>query len=249
MRNVLTIAQRELTSLFTQPIAYIVAFVLVGLSGLIFIQGVTGYIELSQLGQPVSPPTVAGVLGFFTFAALFVAPALTMRTLAEERRSGTLELLMTLPVRDEEVVLGKFVGLWLYFALILAFTLVYPLVLLRFGNPDIGPMLTIYAGVLLGVGAMLAIGIFTSALTSNQLVAYILGFGLIFLSYLVALLNQALVTDEGVAEALRQLSFPDHLVPFAQGVLQVTDVVYFVGLTAVFLFAAVRVLESQRWKG
>ncbi len=248
MRNILTIAQRELTSLFTQPIAYIVAFVLVGLSGLIFIQGVAGYVELSQLGQPVNPPTVAGVLGFFTFATLFVAPALTMRTLAEERRSGTLELLMTLPVRDEEVVLGKFLGLWLYFLLILAFTLLYPLVLLRFGNPDMGPMLTIYLGVILGVGAMLAIGLFTSALTSNQLVAYILGFGLIFLLYLVALLNEALVTNDSVAEALRQLSYPDHLVPFAQGVLQVTDVVYFVGLTAVFLFAAVRVLESQRWK-
>jgi ABC-2 type transport system permease protein len=249
MRNILTIARRELTSLFTQPIAYIVAFVLISLSGLIFTQGLTGYIQLSQTGQPVTPPTVAGVLGFFTFSALFVAPALTMRTIAEERRTGTLELLLTLPVRDEEVILGKFLGLWSYFLLILALTLIYPLVLLRFGNPDIGPMLTIYLGVILAVGAMLAIGIFTSTLTSNQLVAYILGFGLIFFFYLIALLNQTLVTNATVGEILRQLSYPDHLIPFAEGVLRVVDLLYFVGLMAVFLFTAVRVLESQRWNG
>ena len=248
MRNVWIVARRELGALFVQPIAYVVVIVLIFLCGLVFADGLSRYQLAQQFGQFVPPPTVANVLGFFLFLSLFVAPAITMRLLSEEHKTGTIELLMTLPVRDGEVVLGKFLAAWLFYLLMLALTLIYPLILWRFGNPDLGPILTGYLGVILAIAAMLAIGMLASALTANQIVAYMLGFGLILLLYITTIFSQSLVSNETARLIFDELSFQAHANRFPQGILAAKDVVYYVGLTIVALFAATRVMESKRWR-
>lgn len=248
MRNAWIIANREIRAIFTQPIAYVVALVLIFMSGLIFVQDLAGYVLNQQFGQSTPPPTVAGVMGFYTFLTLFVAPAITMRLLSEEQRSGTIEVLMTLPVRDGEVVVGKFLAALLFFLVTLVFTFVYPLVLLRFGNPDLGPMLTTYLGTILSVAAILAIGVLASALSENQIVAYMVTFGVIVALYLSPIVSQSLVNNPTIGTIFDELSFPSHASRFAQGLIVAKDVVYYVGLTAVALFAAARVLESRRWR-
>lgn len=249
LRNVWLIAQRELRAMFAQPLAYVVALVLLGLCGLIFADSLGRYQLALQDGAAVPPPSVANVLGFFLFMSLFVAPAVTMRLLAEEQRSGTLELLLTLPVRDAELVLGKYVAAGLYYAIMLSLTLIYPAMLLRFGNPDVGPLVLTYVGVALALGAMLALGVLASALAESQVVAYIIAFGLTLVLYTAALLADTLTAVPWLQAVLRGLSFQEHATRFPTGVLVAKDVVYFVGIAAVALFAAVRVVESRRWRG
>lgn len=249
MRNAWIIARRELGAIFVQPIAYIVAVVLLLLCGAIFSGGIASYFQAAQFGQQPAPPAIANVMGFFIFLSLFVVPAITMRLLSEEQKSGTIELLMTLPVRDGEVVLGKFLAAFIYYLSIVAFTLVYPFVLIRFGNPDIGPILTMYLGVILSVGAMIALGVFASALSQNQIVAYILSFGLILFLYLTDFFAQGFASSNETAQTiLTELSFQGHSIGFARGVIEVKAIVYYVAVIVMALFAAARVLESKRWR-
>jgi ABC-2 type transport system permease protein len=244
MRNALIIARRELAALFVQPIAYV---------GAIMMTLVTGYLfalQLSVATQPGggAPATVENILGTFTFLTLFAGPAITMRLLAEEQKSGTAEVLMTLPVRDGEVVLGKFLGALGFYLFMVALTLVYPLILLRFGNPDIGPLLSSYLGVILWGAAVLGIGILASALTENQIVAFFLSFGIILVLLLAGLAANLLVANPTLSTISLELSFNDHLNSFLAGLLTATDVLYYLLVTAVALFAAARVLESRRWR-
>src|SRR5918912_272449 len=169
MGTALTIARRELGALFVSPIAYVVAAAFLALSGYLF----------SILLITSSQATMTSLFQNVSFILLFVAPLLTMRLLADEQKQGTLELLLTAPVRDWEVVLGKFLAALALFGTILLCTLYYPLLIWRFGgNPDPGPILTGYLGMLLLAGAMFAIGTLASSLTENQIVAAVLAFGM-----------------------------------------------------------------------
>jgi ABC-2 type transport system permease protein len=141
MRNIWIVARRELGALFVQPIAYVFAiFMTLGHRPALF------GADLFPLFQGGPPPSVAQIISTFTFLSIFAAPAITMRLLAEEQQTGTIELLMTLPVTDLQVVLGKFLAAFLFYVAITALTLIYPIILLRFGNPDIGPMVSAYIG-------------------------------------------------------------------------------------------------------
>jgi ABC-2 type transport system permease protein len=243
MRNTWIVAQRELGAFFVQPIAYVFAIMLTLITGLIFTFQISGYVQ-----QGGTPPTAGNILGTFTFLMIFVAPAITMRLLAEEQRSGTLELLMTLPVRDGEVVVGKFLASFLFFLTVIALTFIYPFILLRFGNPDVGPIITAYLGVILWGAGLLAIGTLASALTSNQVVAFMTAFGINLVLYLIAFLGRFITTNPQVSAILTELSFEGHLGNFLQGLITATDVLYYVIVTAVALFAATRILESRRWR-
>ena len=243
MRNVWIVARRELGALFVQPIAYVFAIIMMLITGLLFAA------QLSfTIFQGSVPANVAQIMSTFTFLAIFFAPAITMRLLAEEQQTGTIEVLMTLPVTDLQVVLGKFLAAFLFYALITALTLIYPAILLSFGNPDIGPMVSTYIGVLLWGAALLGIGILASAASDNQINAFIIGFGIILILYLTLVPAQLFSVGARLGVILGEVSLQPHLNSFLDGLITAKDVLYFLVVTAVSLFAAARVLESRRWR-
>ncbi len=247
MRNAWIIARRELGAIFVQPIAYIFAVVLLLLTGLLFALQLSDFVLSAQFGG--GPPPQAGpILRTFTFIMLFVGPAITMRLLSEEQKSGTMELLMTLPVRDGEIVLGKFMAAFIYYSTLVALTLVYPFILLRFGNPDTGPIITSYLGLLLWGAAVLGIGVLASALAENQIVSYMIAFGIILLMYLIGFLAGTITQLPIVNTVIRELSLDGHFIDLSSGLIKATDVLFYLLVTAVALFAATRVLESKRWR-
>ena len=243
--NIWHIAQRELYALFAQPMAYLVAIVVLLLSGLIFADGLASYQQTLLLGQVVPPPTMSNMLGFMTFISIFVTPAITMRLLAEEHKQGTLELLLTLPVREWEVVLGKFLAAVGYYTLLLACTLFQAASLLRFGNPDIGPMLTTYLATFLAICTMLALGLLTSTLTESQIVAYILGVGLLFILYLASFIAQAFTSNPTITLIVTELSLFEHLSRLPLGIVLAKDIAYFVCLTTGALILATQRLKAK----
>jgi ABC-2 type transport system permease protein len=155
---------------------------------------------------------------------------------------------MTLPVTDLQVVLGKFIAAFLFYALITALTLVYPLVLFSFGNPDIGPVVSAYIGVLLWGAALLSVGILASAASDNQINAFIIAFGIILVLYLTLIPAQLFSVGATLSAILNEISLQPHLNNFLDGLITAKDVLYFLVVTAVSLFAAARVLESRRWR-
>ena len=246
MQNAWIIARRELGSIFVQPIAYVFIAAMTFITGLIF----AGQLSVVAQGfQGASTPTVADFMGTFTFLGVFAIPAITMRLVSEERQSGTVELLMTMPVTDGQVILGKFFAALLLYAATVAITLIYPFVLLRFGNPDVGPMISSYLLVLLWGASLIAIGIFTSTISTNQINAFMFSFAIILVFYLLSFLsNTASFLPVQVSTVMRELSLVSHQDNFFNGVLTAKDVLYYVLVTGSFLFAAARFFESRRWR-
>ncbi|MFN3974763.1 MAG: ABC transporter permease, partial [Dehalococcoidia bacterium] len=213
--------------------------------GAVFL-ALTGYFFVSSISQPFAEATIRGWLLPATFFFVFWAPALTMRLFAEEQKLGTLELLLTAPVYDWEVVLGKFLASLVILVGTLSLTLYYVILLFWFGDPDIGPLASGYLGILLYGGAALAIGLFASSLTSNQIVAAILGSGILLL---MTLADQAAQIVGGVASlVLEQISLTAHFADFARGVIDTHNVVYYLLVIAFVLFLTERNLDSRRWR-
>ena len=250
MRNAWIIARRELGSIFLQPIAYFFIIAVIFFIGILFAGQLSSYVLQSQIGGGGGPPpTVSDILSTFAFlAALFVGPAITMRLLSEEQKTGTMELLMTMPVRDGEVVVGKFLAAFIFYACIIALTLVYPLVLLQFGNPDIGPIISSYLGLLLFGAAVLSLGTLTSTLSENQIVSFILATIIILMLYVSSFFASLATSVPTVSTILTELSLSGHLSNFMSGLLTAKDVLYYALITIVSLFAATRILESRRWR-
>jgi ABC-2 type transport system permease protein len=250
MQSIRIIARREIAQYFTSPIAYMVAFAILMLTGFLFNS------DLAQrAGQ--SPPDGAAVLSAFGFFTVLFAPLLTMRLFAEESREGTLELMLTMPVRDGDIVLGKFLGAWAYYSLILCLTLVYQAILLYLTTArayqlrpelDIGPVISSYIGIWLFGGATLAVGLVFSAITENQIVAGFLSMAALFILWLGDFAGQV-IQNRPVAEVIRTLSLQSHYsTSFLIGVIRLEDVVFFVGLIIVMLFITTRLVESRRWR-
>jgi ABC-2 type transport system permease protein len=232
--NALLIARKELLSSFSSPLAWFVT------AGFLF---TTGALFAGIVLQ--SPEaTMRYALQNFHVVFLFVTPLLTMRLLAEEQSSGTIDLLLSSPVRAWELVLGKFLGVLGLFTVMTAFTLYYPFLLFIFGRPDVGPMVTGYIGFLLYAGSFLAIGLFTSSVTRNQIVAASLAFAIVLIIYLATLVGDAIRNPIG--DFFNYMAAPKHLEDFARGVVDTRDVVYFVSVAFVALFLTVRVVETKR---
>ena len=252
--NVAAIAGREIASYFVSPIGYVVTAVLIVLVSLL------GYLAQIVLTTPV---TMDSIFSLFALLMVFFTPLYTMRLFAEERRAGTLELLLSYPVRDWEVVVGKWLGSFVFYLATAAFTLLYP-VLIAIYDPipnryliaghvinipglDPGTLLTGYLGLILIGAAWVAIGGLASSLTSNQIVAAILGIGmLMFLDYLA--MSISLSTQGQVSQFFDYLSSANRSQSFGQGRLVLQDVVYFTSLTLGALFLTARVLDSRRWR-
>lgn len=237
----LVVFRRELTGYFTSPTAYLVAFAVLLLTGIVFNNDLA-----TRNGHSATDGTV--VLNDFAYFTLFFAPLITMRLVAEENREGTIELLMTLPINDGDIVLGKFLGAWAYYTIILAITVIYQLILIWLTPPDIGSVLSSYIGLWLYGGAALAVGLLFSALTENQIVAGFLSLAMLLLLWVADQVG-TLVTNRGLAVLIRTFSFQSHyLYSFSLGVVRLDDVVFFVGVIMVLVFVTTRLIESRRWR-
>jgi ABC-2 type transport system permease protein len=236
MQNTLTIAGRQFRSYFNGAVAYIVVCIVLLAVGFMF-------------WQPfflMNRATVRELFRFLGYALVFAAPALTMGLLADEKRTGTLELLITMPVRESEVIVGKFLGALGLFAVLVACTLTYPISVSTLGPLDWGPVVTGYLGVLLQGGAMIALGIAASSYTDNQLVAFFVSF-FICMVQLLATMFLPLLGSGWVITLIQWLTFDYHLEGLTRGVVDSRDVFYFLSVTALSLMVAFRALESRRW--
>ena len=242
MRITFVIAWKEIRSYFTTPMAYIVAMVFLALAGYSFITVILG----SVLPE-------AGIKGFLstgplpsTFILVFLAPLMTMRLMAEEQKLGTLELLLTSPIRDWQVVVGKFLACIVFFLGTLFFTLYYLILVSWYGTPDMGPVWTGYLGLILYGAATLAIGLFASSLSPNQIVSAVIGFGILLLLTVIQLAVR--YVGGAAATILNQVSMQTHFNDFSRGVIDISSVIYYITVIVVFLFLAIRSLESHRWR-
>jgi ABC-2 type transport system permease protein len=243
MRNVWIIASREFRHYFVSPIAYALATMLYLILGGIFFINVYYGLQTGQIS-----PDGRIVIGAMVTILLFATPAITMRLLADEYRMGTMELLLTAPVRDWELVVGKWLGAFGFMFTVLAVTWVYPLILHRMTSPGIdqGTLVAAYLGLMLMVAAMLAIGVFISALFRSPVAAFFVALGVMLGLWIVG----GLASSGGtVGQLAGYLSFVDHYYNnFYLGVLDLGDAVYFLSLTALALFLGTQVVEARRWR-
>jgi ABC-2 type transport system permease protein len=226
--------------------SYIVVCIFLLLSGLFFVLYLnnTNFSDTSLQGF-IDPLSVFGMQTGGNILLLIFAIVLTMRTLAEEKKLGTWELLLTSPVRDSDVVLGKFLGSFGIMFVMLALTLFYPLLLVIYGDPDMGPIFTSYLGLVLLGGTALSIGIFASSLTANQIVAAVVSGAILFGLWVIGIV--ATNTPQALQQILSYLSISSHSAAFEAGIIDTRDIVYYVSITALFLYASIRSLEASRW--
>ena len=235
MRNTTTIALREFKSYLASPMAYVVTGIFLVFTGFFFQSSLATYSETS----------IRGFLGWGSILLLLLAPVLTMRLLAEEKKMGTLELLLTAPVRDNEVIVGKFLGSLGILTAMLALTFYYPLLLMWFGDPDWGPIATGYLGLFLLSGASLAVGLFASSLTSNQIVAAVVAGGILCALWFVGMI--ASLVPEALGEVINYVSLSYYFPDFMRGMIDTRGIIYYLSITVLFLFLAIRSLENSRW--
>jgi len=243
MKNTWAIAWKEIKGYFSSPMAYVVALIFLALTGYFFVRSVDAGVS----GAPFAEASLRDLLrNMSIFILPWLAPVLTMRLLAEEQKIGTIELLLTAPVRDWEVVMGKFIASMAFYLGTLALTLWYVLMLVWRGNPEPGPILSGYLGIILFGAAGMSIGLLASSLTNNQIVAAVVSLGiLVLLTFLELGADQ--VTGVG-STIVAQLGLTTHFDDFVRGVIDTSNVVYYVSLIVVFLFLTTRSLEMRRWR-
>ena len=236
MTPALVISRREVRTYFNSPVAYIVVPVFVI---------ITGYLFFTQLFLEKQ----ADMRGFFNIMPLlfmFMIPAITMRLLADEKSSGTLELLITMPVRDWEVVVGKFLAAMALLCTAIGLTLVFAITVKSLGPLDRGPAIGGYLGLVLMGGAYVSIGVMASALTRNSIVSFIVAFAISFALYLLGRLTQFL--PQSLQKLVAFLSIDGHFENIGRGVVDSRDVIYYLSVMTVCLLIATLSLESRRWK-
>jgi len=249
MRNIWIIAKREFDHYFISPIAYVVAFMILLTIGIIFAINIYYFIQnaLQSFGQV---PDISPVTGAFGFLLVLSIPAITMRLLADEARMGTLELLLTAPIRDFELVAGKWLGSLLFILTIVAVTLVYPIILNGLVSPGIDQKLVIssYLGIILVAASFLALGVGISALFTNQVAAFFITLmTFVFLWWLVGFPAQVL--QGSASDVFRYLDMKTHFYDALNlGSIKLADLVYFFSLIALGLFVGTTAVETRRWR-
>jgi len=238
--------RRELAAYFQSPIAYVTATVFLVLAGVFFFSSLERYSMLSERGQAVPGEVMGGMLWPVMITMIFICPLITMRLLSEEVRSGTIEVLMTAPVTDFEVVLSKFLAGLLFYAYLLSMTLIHVLVVWIVGNPDYGPIITMYLGLLL-LGAMfLSVGLFVSAFTRNQIVASVVTFVLLMILFMID--GASGYVEGAVKDVCGFISLYRQSDTFYKGMVDSRHVVYSLSFTAAMLFLTVRAVGSRKWR-
>jgi len=262
MRNIWTIAKREYDHYFISPIAYVVAFLILVTTGVIFVYSLSYYTQ-SAYQSFGGVPDITPVTGSFGFLLVLTIPALTMRLIADEARMGTLELMLTAPVRDFELVAGKWLGGFLFILSILAVTLIYPIILngIVIGSVTILPplvspgidrllMLSNYMGVILAAGAFLALGVGISAVFTNQIAAFFVTLvAFVILWWLFGFPAELLQAGSTGQQMFQYLDMKSHFYnAFGSGNIATSDLLYFLSLTAFGLFIGTTAVEVRRWR-
>ena len=253
MRFIIVIAAKEIRTYFASPMAYVVSAAFLAITGFFFVASVS---------DAFAEASIRGYLAGAIFFMIFMSPALTMRLIAEEQKLGTLELLLTSPLREFEIVMGKFIASFVMTMIMVAASLYFVIVLFVYGDPDIGPLLSGLGGLTLYAAATLSVGLFASALSSNQIVGLVVGSGILTALTIIDFVSARLsgvgsqildafqlgasfsvfdLDSFGVAEG-------GHFADFARGIISLTDIAYYSSLTAVFLLLTVLVLEARRWR-
>jgi ABC-2 type transport system permease protein len=250
------IFKKEMRLYFTSPIAWVILTSFALITGYFF-YSIFAFFSLASMQSMMNPmmarelnatdSVLRPLFSNISVILLLLMPLVTMRLFAEERRSGTIELLLTYPVRDGAVLLGKYLAALVVYAVMLAVTLVYPAIVSYFTRVEGGVLLTGYLGLLLMGATFLAVGVFTSSLTENQIVASITTFGILLIFWV---LGWSADYAGGVwGRVLTHVSLLEHFDSFAKGVLDTKDILYYVDFTVVALFLTLRSLEARRWKG
>jgi ABC-2 type transport system permease protein len=247
MNNLPALTSRELKAFWYSPIAYVVGALFLLLQGFVF------WLLLAVLNDPRVDPAFTftqfffGGNFYFWFCALTVCPLLTMRAFSEEKRTGSIEFLLTAPVTDLEVVLSKFLGAWASYIMLWLFTAVYFVILRTFTPVDWGAVAAGYLGTWLLGGVLLSTGILASSLTRNQVIAAVLSFVAILLLFSIGILD-VFIKDPETSRILTYLSIMDHLRDFSKGVLDTRPMVFYLSVSAIALFLTGRVINSPRWR-
>jgi ABC-2 type transport system permease protein len=247
MTKILAIVRRELIAYFSSPLAYIV------LTAFLLMQGYIFSIIVSFLNNPMTQAMTPlrlffGGTVFFWLFLLFTVPVITMRLLAEERRSGTIEVLLTSPVTEGQVIAGKFLAALLFYVVLWLPTLIYVVLLKQHSSIDLRPVLAGYLGVLLVGFLFLAVGTFTSTLTNNQLIAAIIAFAVLIALFSIGLVEQLLVSSSVIRDALGYMNLWTHMDDYAKGIIDTRHVVYELSVGLLFLFLAAKSLEVKKWR-
>jgi ABC-2 type transport system permease protein len=245
MKNVWTIASREYKLYFNSPIAYAVIFLFLVILGWFF--NVNLREAILQASFQTVVPGVEIVISPMVTLLLFTMPAITMRLISEEQRMGTLELLLTAPIRDWELILGKWLGGFLFMVTLLAITWVYPIMLNFLVDPGIdqGQLVAGYLGLVLVVASLTAIGVAISSFFANQIAAFFISVGFVLLIWLVRPASSA---GGGGGEILSYLNFIDHYINFFRGTIDLSDVIYYLSVTAFSLLVGTLSIETRRWR-
>jgi ABC-2 type transport system permease protein len=254
MRNVWILCRKELRSYFVSPIAYLLLAMFAVVFGFFFWNSVGYFVYAGMEAQMrgamfplnVNEQVIRPLVSNVSVLGLFLIPMITMRLFAEEKRSGTIELLATSPIRDFEVILGKWLAALILYGTMLLLTAINFAWLFRYGNPDWKPLLIAYLGLLLQAGALLAIGTFISTLTRNQIIAGAATFGVCLLLWVLEWVSG--YESAPYARAMAYLSVLTHFESFAKGVLSIKDAVYYLSAIVLGLFLTGRSIESLRWR-
>jgi len=235
MKNIFIIAGKEFKSYLLSPMAYVIIAIFLGLNGFFF----------GTSNSTYSYTSLAGFLNMGGLLLLLLSSVLTMRIIAEEKKLGTMELLLTAPVRDSEIIIGKFFGSLGIILVMIVLTFYFPILLKIFGDPDFGPIASGYLGLFLLSCVSLSVGIFASSLSSNQLVSAVVSggilFGLWYLGYAASYLPEAL------ADVIGYFSLSKYYPDFISGIIDTRGIIFYLSITVLFLFLSIRSLENSRW--
>jgi ABC-2 type transport system permease protein len=257
MGNVIAIAQKEFKSYFSSPIAYIVLGLWALLYGYFFIAILSFFVrqsmQMNQFGTQgpqamnVNQQLIRPLLQNVTILILFLMPMVTMRTYSEEKRSGTIELLLTAPVTDFQIIMGKFLGALTLYVIMLAVTAIHVGFLFIYGTPEWKPIVTAYLGLLLLGGCFISLGLLISSLTSNQIVAGMVTFAVFLLLWVITWVGS--FGGPTFDKLTTYLSIIDHWDDFGKGVIDTTHVIYYLSFITFGLFLTAKSVDSERWRG
>jgi ABC-2 type transport system permease protein len=255
MSNVVAIAHKELKSYFASPIAYIVVGVFALVYGYFYAVMLQYFVRASmQMGQMggqqamnINQDMLRPVIQNVTVVMLFLLPAITMRTYSEEKRSGTIELLLTSPLTDFQIIMGKFLGAMALYSVMLAVTLPHILILFLYSNPEWRPIVTSYLGLLLMGGCFISVGLFISSLTRNQVVAAAITFTTFLMLWVINWIGS--FSSGWVSDLTSYLSIIEHLDDFTKGVVDTSHLVYYLSFITFGLFLTAKSVDTERWRG
>lgn len=245
MQKLTAILRRELIAYFSSPLAYIV------MTAFLLMQGYVFYVIVSILNNPMTQAMTPlelffGGSIFFWLFLLFVVPVITMRLVAEERRSGTLEVLLTSPVTEGLVIAGKFLAALVFYLALWLPTVLYVVILMQYSSIDLGPVASGYLGIALLGFLFLGVGTFASTLTDNQLIAAIIAFAAMILLFSVGLLEHLTTSGSAFKDALTHMNLWNHMDDFAKGIVDTRHLVYQLSVGLLFLFFAAKSLELKK---